>query len=106
MPAGSIQGTAPTLGLYAHQAPKPGSPPGYDPKDANRDGLVSFAEAKAYSLNHPEIEAMKRLRTGTRANSMADRPGPRLAGMNTLATYGPTGAPARGDTKTRLDLLA
>ena len=106
MPASSIQGTTPALGLYAQQAVKPGSPPGYNPRDANRDGLVSFAEARAYSLNHPEIEAMKRLRTGTRTDSMAARPGPRPAGMTMLPAYGPTGAPARGDAKTRLDLLA
>jgi hypothetical protein len=35
----------------------------YDPRDTNQDGVVSPGEANAYSLAHPEWEALTRLRT-------------------------------------------
>lgn len=63
MQSGSIPTTASTLGIYAIQPPRPGSPPVTDPKDGNRDGLVSFGEAWTYSIKHPEINIIKELRT-------------------------------------------
>jgi hypothetical protein len=35
----------------------------YDPRDTNKDGIVSPAEDLAYSFKHPELAALKRLRT-------------------------------------------
>ena len=34
----------------------------YDPRDINRDGVVSPAEVFAYSLKHPEVDNLKQAR--------------------------------------------
>lgn len=104
MATANIQSTASTLGLYAIQPPKPGSPPVTHPQDGNRDGLVSFGEAWTYSLKHPEIGILKELRTTKEPvfNIGQDNP------VNPVPSrpYDQTGnlAPARGTTIGNLDV--
>jgi hypothetical protein len=108
MQTGSVQGSTAPLGLYANKPPKPGSPPSFDPKDANRDGMVTFAEADRYSLNHPEATLLKQLRT-PKPSVATSNPGnaPFTAAIPPWQ-YGRGGMPsiAQSPVKNNLDLLA
>ncbi|MBP1771904.1 MAG: hypothetical protein H6P99_1067 [Holophagaceae bacterium] len=46
----------------------------YDPKDANQDGIVTPAEALAYSQKHPMADAIKRLREELISPARGSRP--------------------------------
>ena len=41
----------------------------YDPADTNKDGVVSAAEALAYSLTHPQFNAHKAANTAASHNA-------------------------------------
>ena len=108
MQAGNVQGAATTLGLFALQAPKPGSLPSYDPRDANRDGMVSFGEANSYSLRHPEVAIVKQLRSPREPVAAPLPAGPRPAPFAAAPSVGPRplASPAPGPGPGSLDLLA
>jgi hypothetical protein len=62
MQIGSIQGGSANLTIQQAQPAKAAkaSPLAYyDPADTNQDGVVSAAEALAYSLEHPELAILK-----------------------------------------------
>jgi hypothetical protein len=63
MQIGSVQSGSLNLGAQASKASQASSLAYYDPKDTNKDGVVSAAEELAYSQKHPEVEVLKRLRT-------------------------------------------
>jgi hypothetical protein len=74
----------------------------YDPRDTNQDGIVSPAEDFAYSLKHPELEALKRLKTNFGQSTAAK------ANTSPLSLYSQKGALKTSDTKVSnaLDLYA
>ena len=103
---GSISNTASTLGIYAIQPPRPGNPPAHDPKDGNRDGLVSFGEAWTYSLKHPEIKIIKELRFAKEpVLSSEQKPTVRTPSPLPFGSNAPQSS-ARVGTMGNLDLLA
>jgi hypothetical protein len=62
MQIGSVQ--AKTTSLIVQPA-KTANRGYYDPADTNKDGLVSAAEALAYSLTHPQLNARRAANTAS-----------------------------------------
>jgi hypothetical protein len=69
MQIGSVQSGSLNLGGQSSQASKVSSFAYYDPKDTNKDGVISATEELAYSQKHPEVEILKRLRTASTHNT-------------------------------------
>jgi hypothetical protein len=65
MQIGSIQAKTTNLTIQPAKTANRGY---YDPADTNKDGVVSGAEALAYSLTHPQLNAHKA------ANAAASHP--------------------------------
>jgi hypothetical protein len=61
MQIGSIHSDLAGLGFTVVK-PKTSAFAYYDPRDTNRNGIVSAEEDYLYSLNHPMAEALKRLK--------------------------------------------
>lgn len=59
MPIGSVQARTTALISQPATAAKTSSLAYYHPADANKDGVVSAAEALAYALRHPELGVHK-----------------------------------------------
>lgn len=75
MNIGSIQSS--TLNT-AFSAAKASALAYHDPRDTNKDGVVSPAEDLAYSHKHPEVAALKRLRTVQDASVSLETSNPSL----------------------------
>lgn len=59
MQVGSVQAKTTNLLPQSAQPARTSSFAYYDPADTNKDGIVSGAEALAYSLAHPQLGAHK-----------------------------------------------
>ncbi|WP_291272969.1 hypothetical protein [Geothrix sp.] len=79
----------------------------YDPRDTNQDGVVSAAEDQAYTLRHPQVEILRRLREGrsaSRTEAVAPSPyGPRET-PNLVAASDPRDANRNGQVSPAEDL--
>ncbi len=62
MEIGRVQSASPALGLYSVQSSNLLNTAFYDPKDSNRDGVVTYSEAQAYARKHPAAAAIDRPR--------------------------------------------
>jgi len=94
MPIGSIQDGPSNLVTLSTKASKASPFAYFDPRDANQNGVVSVVEERAYTLKHPELEILERLRTGQGGTS------------SNFVSYTPKGTQAAQAARGFLDFFA